>query len=40
VLECSKQTQAALKFARYLAAPDAGGKAITAAGFQHLPGDL
>lgn len=40
VLGCSKQTQAALKFARYLAAPDGGGKAITAAGFQHLPGDL
>ncbi len=40
VLQCSKQTHAALRFARYLAAPDAGGKAITAAGFQHLPGDL
>ena len=39
VLECSKQTQAALKFARYLAAPDAGGKSVAAAGFHPLAGD-
>lgn len=39
VLECSKQTEAALKFARYLAAPDTGGRAVAAAGFQHLAGD-
>ncbi len=39
VLTVSKQPREALKFARFLAAPEHGGALLTAVGFDPIPGD-